>query len=62
MVLGPDQSMSHSAQSEGGTLAFMSPERLVPSKFGMKNSISTPEADIYAFGLVIFHVREQDCG
>ena len=39
-------------------MIFMSPELLVPSKFGMKNSIPTPEADIYAFGLVVFQVRE----
>ena len=43
-------------------MAFMSPERLVPSKFGVGDSISTLEADIYAFGLVIFHVCEQDSG
>ena len=60
MVLDPGQPMSCSASLEGGTLTFMSPELLVPSKFGMKDSIPTPEADIYAFGLVIFQAREQD--
>ena len=45
-------------------MAFMSPELLVPSKFGIKNSVPTPEADIYAFGVVIFQVRGHDrrCG
>ena len=38
----------------------MSPELLVPSRFDMEDSLPTPEADIYAFGLVIFQVREQD--
>jgi len=41
-------------------MTFMSPELMVPSNFGFKDSIPTPEADIYAFGLVIFQVREQD--
>jgi serine/threonine protein kinase len=60
VVLDPGQPMSCSAQLEGGTLSFMSPELLVPSKFGMKVSVPTPEGDIYAFGLVIFQVCEQD--
>jgi hypothetical protein len=58
MVSDPKQPMSCSAQLEGGTMMFMSPELLVPSKFGMKDSVPTPEADIYAFGLVIFQVCE----
>ena len=40
-------------------MMFMSPELLVPSNFGMKDSIPTQEADIYAFGLVTFQVRER---
>ena len=60
VILDPDQPTSCSAQLEGGTLVFMSPELLVPSKFGMEFSVPTPESDIYAFGLVIFQVREQD--
>ena len=62
MVPNPVQPMSCSAQLEGGTMPFMSPELLIPSWFGMKDSVPTPEADIYAFGLVIFQVREQDIG
>jgi hypothetical protein len=58
MVLDPKQPMSCSAQLEGGTTTFMSPELLVPSMFGVKSSVPTPEADIYAFGLVIFQVWE----
>jgi hypothetical protein len=60
IVLDPVQQMSCSAQLEGGTTTFMSPELLMPSKFGMKDSVPTPEADIYALGLVIFQVCEQD--
>jgi serine/threonine protein kinase len=54
--------MSCSAQLEGGTTMFMSPELLVPGKFGITDSVPTPEADIYAFGLVIYQVCEQDRG
>ena len=62
MVLDPVQPLSCSAQLEGGTMTFMSPELLVPSKFEMKDSVPTPEGDIYAFGLVSFQVCEQDLG
>ena len=58
MVLNPSQPMSCSAQLEGGTRVFMSPELLMPSKFGMEDSVPTPEADVYAFGMVILQVRE----
>ena len=58
MVLDPNRPMSCSAQFEGGTLSFMPPELLVPSMFGVDNPIPTPEADIYAFGLVISQVCE----
>ena len=56
MVLDPNKPMSSSAQLEGGTMTFMSPELLVPSLFNVKNAVPTTESDIYAFGLVIFQV------
>jgi len=56
VVLNPDHKLSCSADFEGGTKAFMSPELLVPSKFDLQDSIPTSEADIYAFGLVTFQV------
>ena len=64
MVLDPGNPMSCSAQLEGGTKMFMSPEFLVPSKFGFKDSIPTPQSDIYAFGMVIFQVCRENhrCG
>jgi len=58
-VLDPDQKLSCSAQMVGGTMRFLSPELLVPEMEGAK---STPPADIYAFGLVIFQVCNQDFG
>jgi len=56
MVLGPSQPMYCSTHLEVGTTMFMSPELLVPSKFGLTEAVPTPEADIYAFGLVIYQV------
>ena len=53
--------MSSSLTLEGGTLAFMAPELLAPSKFGLKNAIPTQEGDVYAFGLVILQVIISCC-
>ena len=54
--------MLYSEQSWDGTARFMSPELLMPSKFGIAEPVPTPEADIYAFGLVIYQVCEHSCG
>jgi len=62
MVLDPNHPMSCSAQLEGGTMTFMAPELVAPTKFGLKESTPTRQADIYAFGLVIFQVYEEDHG
>ena len=56
MVLDPHNPMLSSFNLEGGTLAFMAPELLAPSRYGLKNSVPTKEGDIYAFGLVILQV------
>jgi len=40
----------------------MSPELLVPLKFGLTKSVHTLESDIYAFGLVIYQVCDRDHG
>jgi len=60
IVLSPSQPLACGAQLGGDTMTFMSPELLVPPMFGFEDSIPTPEADIYAFGLVIFQVCERD--
>ena len=39
---------------------FMAPELMVPGRFA--ESVPTQMSDIYAFGLVIFQVRNQECG
>jgi len=56
MVFDPDNPMSSSPTSQGGTMSFMAPELLAPSKFGLENVVPTQEGDIYAFGLVILQV------
>ena len=55
-VPDPTQRLSNSAQMEGGTPCFSPPELLVPDAFGKKDAPPTQQADIYAFGLVIFQV------
>ena len=62
MVLGLGQPMPSNMQLGGDAAMFMSPELLVPSKFGFTESIPTPEADVYAFGLVIYQVCKHDRG
>ena len=62
MALDPSQPMSCSTQLEGRTMVFISPELLVPRRFGFTGSVPTPEADIYAFGSVIYQVCEHDRG
>jgi len=56
MVLDPQNVMSSSLTIQGGTMAFMAPEIIAPSKFGLKNSVPTQEGDVYAFGSVILQV------
>jgi len=55
-TLDPGQKLSCSAQMEGSTMVFMAPELLVPREFQREDAIPTPQADIYAFGMVIFQV------
>ena len=62
LVLDPVQPISCSGQLEGDTTVFMSPELLMPWKFGREDPVPTSEADIYAFGLVVLQVRKPGCG
>ena len=61
MVVDPGGPTPYSTQS-GGVEMFMSPELLLPSTPGAQDSTPTMEADIYAFGLVIFQVNELNNG
>ena len=57
MVLDPGQ-----LGFGGDRTIFMSPELLLPQKYGFSESVLTPEADIYAFGSVVYQVCEHDRG
>jgi len=39
-------------------MKFMAPELFAPERFYKKDSVPTPQTDIYAFGMVIFQVSE----
>ena len=41
---------------EGGTIRWMSPERLNPGQFDLKDSCPTKESDCYALGMVVYEV------
>ena len=56
MVFDPQLSMTSGQAVHGGTMTFMAPELLVPSRYNLPDSSPTREADIYAFGLVILQV------
>ena len=56
MVLDPQHPMSSSLELGGGTMTFMAPEILTPSKYGLKKPVPTQEGDIYAFGLAMLQV------
>ena len=56
MVPDPESLVSPILELEGGTVVFMAPELLAPSKYGLTGAVPTQETDIYAFGLVVFQV------
>ena len=62
VVPDPYKYAACSFESQRGTITFLSPELLVPSMFNLNDSIPSQEADIYAFGLVIFLVSEKHHG
>ena len=41
----------------GGTINFMAPELLAPSRFGLDECTPSKEADIYAMAMTIYQVR-----
>lgn len=63
MIHDPSLPISCNAQLDDDTFVFASPELLVSSESGMEiGLVPTQEADIYAFGMVIFQVRGYYCG
>ena len=41
-------------------MVFMAPELLIPREFDFTESVPTQKSDIYAFGSVIYQVRDRD--
>lgn len=57
IVHDPSLDMESSKSDAGrGTTAFMAPELLVPSQFGLEKSTPTAEADIYAMAIAVYQV------
>ena len=56
IILDPTYSTTSSLSAIGGTIRWMSPERLNPNQFGFENSRPTKESDCYGLGMVIFEV------
>jgi serine/threonine protein kinase len=55
-TLAPSTGGATTTITTGGTLLYMAPELLFPSKFGNASARPTMPADIYALGMVIFEV------
>ena len=52
----PDEDTSSITINLGGTLRWMSPERLDPARFGLRGDGQTKESDCYALGMTIYEV------
>lgn len=44
------------SSEEQGTVSFMAPELLLPSKFGLDKGVPSKEADVYALGMTVYQV------
>jgi len=57
IVDGPSLGMeSAMSAGGGGTIKFMAPELLAPSRFGLDECAPSKEADIYAIAMTIYQV------
>ena len=54
IITDPKHLLSSSSHTQGGTVRWMSPERIAPERFGFKNSRPTISSDCYALGMVIY--------
>jgi len=54
IISDPKYLLSSSSHTQGGTVRWMSPERIAPDRFGCKNSRPTVSSDCYALGMVIY--------
>jgi len=56
IVSDPTSFTASNSFATGGTMRWMSPERLHPDQFGLEDSRPTKESDCYALGMVIYEV------
>jgi len=54
IISDPSNLLSSSSCNQGGTVRWMSPERIAPERFGLENSRPTKSSDCYALGMVIY--------
>ena len=54
IISDPENFLSSSSCTQGGTVRWMSPERIVPQEFGLKDSHPTESSDCYSLGMVIY--------
>jgi len=54
IISDPKYLLSSSSHTQGGTVRWMSPERIAPDRFGFKNSRPTVSSDCYSLGMVIY--------
>ena len=54
IISDPKYLLPSSSHMQGGTVRWMSPERIAPERFGFKNSRPTIPSDCYALGMVIY--------
>ena len=54
IISDPKYHLSSSSHTQGGTVRWMSPERIAPQRFGFKNSRPTVASDCYALGMVVY--------
>ena len=56
IVYDEDDGPDSTSALGGGTMSFMAPELLSPTRFGKVKCEVSKEADVYAFGMVILQV------
>ena len=54
IISDPKYLLSSSSHTQGGTVRWMSPERIAPERFGFKSGRPTIPSDCYALGMVIY--------
>ena len=54
IISDPANLLSSSSYTQGGTVRWMSPERIAPDRFGFKDNRPTKPSDCYALGMVIY--------